>query len=76
MHQPITGPTATPHEAETLPAVGALVRCPDDTCRQLAEVIDAWRGRSTDGPVGHVRTRCLRRHVFTWPSSLLTPAEL
>lgn len=76
MRQPITRHTATRHEPRASPAVGALVRCPDHTCRQLAEVVDAWRWRSTDGPVGHVRTRCLRRHVFTWPSRLLTPAEL
>lgn len=41
-----------------------------------AEVVDAWWWQSTDDPVGHVRTRCLARHVFTWPSRLLTPAQL
>lgn len=61
---------------DVLPAAGALVRCPDLDCGQPAEVIDAWWWRSTDGPVAHVRTRCLARHTFTWPLRLVTAAEL
>lgn len=68
-------PTTARHR-NALPATGTLVRCPDVDCGQPAEVVDAWWWRSTDGPSGHVRTRCLTRHVFTWPSGLLTPAEL
>jgi hypothetical protein len=45
-----------------------LIQCPDPTCRALAEVIDRFSLYSTDGPVEHVRTRCLQRHHFTVPA--------
>ncbi len=45
-----------------------LIPCPDPTCRALAEVIDRFSLYSTDGPVEHVRTRCLQSHHFTVPA--------
>ena len=42
-----------------------LTSCPD--CGAPAEVIDRFALPSTDGPVEHVRTYCLRRHWFMGP---------
>jgi len=44
-----------------------ILACPDPTCPAYAEVVDRWSVPSTDGPVEHVRTRCLDRHIFTVP---------
>lgn len=56
------------------------VRCPDPECTALAEVVDRWTWNSTDGPIEHVRTRCLARHIFTPPAAMLIvdpdPVEL
>lgn len=41
------------------------VRCPDPDCSAPAEIVDRWVWDSTHGPIEHVRTRCLARHVFT-----------
>lgn len=41
------------------------VACPEPGCTAPAEIIDRWVWNSTDGPMEHVRTRCLARHVFT-----------
>jgi hypothetical protein len=46
-----------------------LIPCPDPTCRALAEVIDRFSLYSTDGPVEHVRTRCIHSHHFTVPAA-------
>jgi hypothetical protein len=42
-----------------------LINCPG--CGELAEVIDRFVLPSTDGPVEHIRTRCLRRHWYLTP---------
>jgi hypothetical protein len=42
-----------------------LTTCPDPDCATPAEVLDRWVLASTGGPAVHVRTLCLRRHVFT-----------
>jgi hypothetical protein len=39
-----------------------IINCPG--CGEIAEVIDRFVLPSTDGPVAHVRTHCLRRHWF------------
>lgn len=44
-----------------------IVVCPDPACAVPAEVLDRWHWPSTDGPVEHMRTRCLARHVYTVP---------
>lgn len=46
-----------------------LVWCPE--CGQVAQVEarDVWE--STDGPVEHVRVRCLARHLFLMPAEWL-----
>lgn len=41
------------------------IPCPDSRCDAPAEIIAHWTLLSTDGPVGHVRTRCELGHVFT-----------
>ncbi len=52
-----------------------VIPCPDPTCQAPAEVVDRWVLWSGDQPVTHVKTYCLRGHVFT-PSedSLVAPA--
>lgn len=47
--------------------------CPE--CGETAEVLDRHVLESTDGPVEHLRIRCLRRHWFLLPASMLAPAE-
>jgi hypothetical protein len=42
-----------------------LIRCPG--CGEIAEVIERFELPSTDGPVQHVRTHCLRRHWYMTP---------
>lgn len=42
-----------------------IIPCPDPACSSPAEVIDRWALESTDGPVEHLKTRCLSRHIFT-----------
>lgn len=42
-----------------------LIVCPK--CGELAEVLDRFTLSSTDGPVEHVRTYCVRRHSFLMP---------
>ena len=44
------------------------VRCPDDDCRAPAEVLDVWEFASTAGPVEHMKTRCVERHIYTVPT--------
>jgi hypothetical protein len=52
-----------------------IVLCPDPGCGSPAEVVDRWTLESTDGPVAHVTTRCVCRHVFTpRVSTLRSPA--
>ncbi len=51
-----------------------LLRCPDPDCEAPAEVVDRWCQESTDGPLEHVRTRCLQRHHFTVLAERLRPS--
>jgi hypothetical protein len=44
-----------------------IISCPDAACQAPAEVTDRWCWSSTDGPIEHLRTRCLRGHTFTVP---------
>jgi hypothetical protein len=41
-----------------------LVMCPDPDCAAAAEVTGPIPSWSTHGPVEHVRTYCVHRHVF------------
>jgi hypothetical protein len=43
------------------------VTCPDPACRVPAEILDRITLGSTGGPMEHVRTYCVRRHVFALP---------
>lgn len=42
-----------------------LTYCPDETCLAPAEVVDTYEHESTNGPVVHVVTLCVRRHRYT-----------
>ena len=46
-----------------------LIDCPDPNCGVVAEVTDLFLLPSTDGPVEHVATYCVNRHIFLLPSS-------
>jgi hypothetical protein len=39
--------------------------CPDPKCLAPAEVLDQFDLSSTDGPIEHIRTRCVVDHVYT-----------
>jgi hypothetical protein len=39
--------------------------CPDPECQAPAEVLDQFDLASTDGPIEHIRTRCVIGHIFT-----------
>jgi hypothetical protein len=43
-----------------------LTSCPD--CGRPAEVVDRFSLNSTDGPIDHVKTRCITGHWFTTPA--------
>jgi hypothetical protein len=50
-----------------------LLPCPDVPCGAVAEVVDRITVGSTDGPIEHVRTRCLDGHAFFLPASRVLP---
>jgi hypothetical protein len=45
-----------------------FVSCPDPACHAPAEVLDRYPLGSTDGLWEHVRTHCVRRHIFVLPA--------
>jgi len=46
-----------------------LLPCPDASCGAVAEILDRITVGSTDGPIEHVKTRCLDGHVSFLPAS-------
>jgi hypothetical protein len=46
-------------------AVPEIIACPEPACLAPGEAMDRFVLASTDGPVEHVRTRCLEGHGFT-----------
>ena len=52
-----------------------LIKCPEPTCPATAEVTEVFRLESTDGPVDHMVTYCLARHVFRMPLSKADTAQ-
>ena len=46
-----------------------LIKCPEPRCAAAAEVTEVFRLESTDGPIDHMVTYCLERHVFRMPLS-------
>jgi hypothetical protein len=50
---------------DTATVLPEIIACPEPTCLAPAEVTDRFVLASTDGPVEHVRTRCLDGHGFT-----------
>jgi hypothetical protein len=51
-----------------------IFSCPEGACGAPAEVTDRWTWASTEGPMEHVRTMCLRGHSFTVPLERLRPS--
>jgi hypothetical protein len=51
----------------------SLTACPEPGCDAPAEIVDRCAVGSTDGPIEHVRIRCVRRHWFFLP--VVTVAE-
>jgi hypothetical protein len=45
-----------------------FVSCPEPACHAPAEVLDRYPLGSTAGPWEHVRTYCVRRHIFVLPA--------
>jgi len=52
-----------------------LTVCPEADCSSPAEILDRSALQSTDGPIEHVRTRCLNRHHFLLPAERLISAH-
>jgi hypothetical protein len=56
-----------------------LTVCPEPSCSSAAQIVDRSALQSTDGPIEHVRIRCLNRHHFLLPVEMLTsphPADV
>ena len=53
-----------------------LTACPAPGCSSTAQIYDRSTMESTDGPVEHVRVRCLNRHHFLMPAAMLTSPHL
>lgn len=51
------------------PAPLQLTSCPE--CGSPAEIERRWVLESTSGPIEHVKVRCIRKHWFAMPSSVL-----
>jgi hypothetical protein len=52
-----------------------FTRCAEPGCPGPAEIVDRAVLESTAGPIEHVRLRCLHRHWFVLPLSMLDPGE-
>jgi hypothetical protein len=52
-----------------------LVACPEPGCDAPAELTDQFVLPSTSGPIEHVRTYCLHRHILMMPTERLDRAE-
>jgi hypothetical protein len=44
-----------------------FVTCPDPACEAPAEILDRFAPGSTDGPMDHAKTYCVRHHIFVLP---------
>lgn len=53
-----------------------IVFCPEAGCSAPADVLDRWTFASTDGPLVHLKIRCLNGHSLTPRLDQLIPAEL
>jgi hypothetical protein len=60
---PPTGDCTTRPNAEH--AMIETTTCPDPQCQAPAEVLDHFDLASTDGPIEHIRTRCVLSHIYT-----------
>jgi len=56
------------------PGYPTMTTCPQEACGLPSEVLDRFVMESTDGPVEHVKVRCLGGHFFCTPLYLLAPA--
>src|SRR5262249_37393143 len=59
----VPGPLDPKHEGRGGPM--DIITCPEDDCGAPAEIVDRWTFGSTDGPLLHLKTRCLRGHCLT-----------
>jgi hypothetical protein len=53
-----------------------LIVCPEPSCAAPAEMVDQFVLWSTDGPVEHVKTYCVNRHIFLLPTERLPHSRL
>lgn len=58
------------------PAIVVLIVCPEPSCGAPAEMIDQFVLWSTSGPIEHVRTYCVQRHIFLLPTERLLGSGL
>jgi hypothetical protein len=49
----------------------SLTACPEPDCDAPSEIVERLTVPSTDGPIEHVKIRCLRRHPFFLPVWML-----
>ncbi|MEN3306104.1 MAG: hypothetical protein V7603_2306 [Micromonosporaceae bacterium] len=54
----------------------SLTFCPEPACGAPAEITARYALRSTDGPIEHVTTYCVRRHRFVLPTERLAAAGI
>jgi hypothetical protein len=48
-----------------------LIVCPEPSCAAPAEMVDQFVLWSTSGPIEHVKTYCVNRHIFLLPTERL-----
>ena len=48
-----------------------LTGCPDKSCHAVAEITRRFVMESTDGPIEHAHTQCLKGHWYMLPTALL-----
>lgn len=53
-----------------------LTACPEPGCSSPAQIVDRSALPSTDGPIEHVRVRCLNRHHFLMPAGRLNSPRM
>jgi hypothetical protein len=53
-----------------------LTFCPEPSCGATAEITARYALRSSDGPIEHVSTYCVRQHRFVLPTERLAAAGI
>lgn len=65
-----TIPPTAPHQRQERDVIREdrrppVLTCPEPACNAPAAIVDHWSWPSTDGPVEHVKVRCLDGHWYT-----------